>query len=96
MKFFKIIFWVLWRVWFYILMGLIIVVLFPLLEKELSELEYDYLKPNVNKVFVIENYKRGFYTKSLTSICFPRKSALWPFFKSHKAVIKGESRETNW
>lgn len=31
MKFFKIIFWVLWRVWFYILMGLIIVVLFPLL-----------------------------------------------------------------
>ncbi len=31
------------------------VVLFPLLEKELSELEYDYLKPNVNKVFVIEN-----------------------------------------
>lgn len=31
MKFFKIIFWVLWRVWFYILMGLIIVLLFPLL-----------------------------------------------------------------
>lgn len=35
------------------------VVLFPLLEKELSELEYDYLKPNVNKVFVIENYNNG-------------------------------------
>ncbi|HEX8577912.1 MAG TPA: DNA sulfur modification protein DndD [Flavobacterium sp.] len=35
------------------------VVLFPLLEKELSELEYDYLKPNVNKVFVIENYDNG-------------------------------------
>lgn len=31
MKFFKIIFWVLWRIWFYLLMGLIIVVLFPLL-----------------------------------------------------------------
>ena len=31
------------------------VVLFPLLEKELSELEYEYLKPNVNNVFVIEN-----------------------------------------
>lgn len=31
MKFFKIIFWVLWRIWFYILMGLIIVILFPLL-----------------------------------------------------------------
>ncbi|OWR13762.1 DNA sulfur modification protein DndD [Chryseobacterium sp. VAUSW3] len=35
------------------------VVLFPLLEKELSELEYEYLKPNVNKVFVIENYNGG-------------------------------------
>jgi DNA sulfur modification protein DndD len=35
------------------------VVLFPLLEKELSELEYEYLKPNVNKVFVIENRNDG-------------------------------------
>jgi DNA sulfur modification protein DndD len=35
------------------------VVLFPLLEKELSELEYEYLKPSVNKVFVIENNKEG-------------------------------------
>lgn len=35
------------------------VVLFPLLEKELSELEYDYLKPNVNRVFVIENNNNG-------------------------------------
>ncbi|MDQ6532107.1 AAA family ATPase [Flavobacterium sp. LHD-85] len=31
------------------------VVLFPLLEKELSEAEYQYLKPNVNKAFTIEN-----------------------------------------
>jgi DNA sulfur modification protein DndD len=31
------------------------VVLFPLLEKELSELEYEYLKPNINKVYLIEN-----------------------------------------
>lgn len=31
------------------------VVLFPLLEKELSEAEYNYLKPNVNKVYTIEN-----------------------------------------
>jgi DNA sulfur modification protein DndD len=35
------------------------VVLFPLLEKELSELEYDYLKPNVNKVYIIENKNNG-------------------------------------
>ncbi|MBH1960130.1 MAG: AAA family ATPase [Flavobacteriia bacterium] len=31
------------------------VVLFPLLEKELSEMEYSSLKPFVNKVFIIEN-----------------------------------------
>jgi DNA sulfur modification protein DndD len=42
------------------------VVLFPLLEKELSELEYDYLKPNVNKVFVIENNNNGSSFKSFT------------------------------
>lgn len=41
------------------------VVLFPLLEKELSELEYDYLKPNVNKVFVIESKNNGSCFKSL-------------------------------
>ena len=40
------------------------VVLFPLLEKELSELEYEYLRPNVNKVFVIENYNNGSSFKS--------------------------------
>ncbi|WP_445737279.1 DNA sulfur modification protein DndD [Mariniflexile sp.] len=40
------------------------VVLFPLLEKELSELEYNYLKPNVNKVFVIENHNNGSSFKS--------------------------------
>lgn len=40
------------------------VVLFPLLEKELSELEYEYLKPNVNKVFVIENHSKGSSFKS--------------------------------
>jgi DNA sulfur modification protein DndD len=42
------------------------VVLFPLLEKELSELEYDYLKPNVNKVFVIENHDNASSFKSFT------------------------------
>lgn len=31
MKFFKLIFWVLWRIWFYLLMGVIIILLFPLL-----------------------------------------------------------------
>lgn len=40
------------------------VVLFPLLEKELSELEYNYLKPNVNKVFVIENQNNSSSFKS--------------------------------
>ncbi|WP_282732437.1 hypothetical protein [Flavobacterium yafengii] len=40
------------------------VVLFPLLEKELSELEYEFLKPSVNKVFVIENNNEGSSFKS--------------------------------
>jgi DNA sulfur modification protein DndD len=40
------------------------VVLFPLLEKELSELEYEYLKPNVDKVFVIENQNNASSFKS--------------------------------
>lgn len=31
------------------------VVLFPLLEKELSEIEYEYLKPFLSKVYLIEN-----------------------------------------
>lgn len=31
------------------------VVLFPLLEKELSEIEFDYLQPNLNKAYLIEN-----------------------------------------
>lgn len=31
MRLFKVIFWVLWRVWFYVVMGAIIVILFPLL-----------------------------------------------------------------
>ncbi len=41
------------------------VVLFPLLEKELSELEYEFLKPSVNKVFIIENNKEGSTFKPL-------------------------------
>ncbi|WP_298148555.1 DNA sulfur modification protein DndD [Flavobacterium sp.] len=41
------------------------VVLFPLLEKELSELEFDYLKPNVSSVFVIENQSYGSCFKPL-------------------------------
>ena len=35
------------------------VVLFPLLEKELSESEYELLKPNLNKSFLIHNNHKG-------------------------------------
>ena len=35
------------------------VVLFPLLEKELSEIEYEILKPNLNKAFLIQNTNQG-------------------------------------
>ena len=41
------------------------VVLFPLLEKELSELEYNYLKPNVNKVYIIDNVNGSSAFKNL-------------------------------
>ena len=35
------------------------VVLFPLLEKELTETEYDLLKPNLSGVYLIENNNEG-------------------------------------
>jgi DNA sulfur modification protein DndD len=37
------------------------VVLFPLLEKELSETEYNYLKTNINQVYTIENDGNSFF-----------------------------------
>lgn len=40
------------------------VVLFPLLEKELSETEYEYLKPSLNKVYMIENIQGASSLKS--------------------------------
>ncbi|WP_295221312.1 AAA family ATPase [uncultured Chryseobacterium sp.] len=40
------------------------VVLFPLLEKELSEIEYEYLKPSLNKVYMIENIQGASSLKS--------------------------------
>ncbi|WP_282054535.1 DNA sulfur modification protein DndD [Maribacter luteus] len=41
------------------------VVLFPLLEKELSENEYELLKPNLNKTFLIHNEEGSSSLKSL-------------------------------
>jgi DNA sulfur modification protein DndD len=41
------------------------VVLFPLLEKELSEKEYSLLKPNLNKAFLIQNRKGSSSLKAL-------------------------------
>lgn len=43
------------------------VVLFPLLEKELSEIEYSYLQPNLNKVYLIENRDGASSLKSYKS-----------------------------
>jgi 1-acyl-sn-glycerol-3-phosphate acyltransferase len=42
MKGLKIIFWVLWRVWFYILMAIPILVMFPLVLSILTESGYPY------------------------------------------------------
>lgn len=41
------------------------VVLFPLLEKELSEIEYEYLKPHVNKAYQIENFQERSIFRSI-------------------------------
>ena len=54
------------------------VVLFPLLEKELSELEYELLKPNLNKSFLIHNNNKG------SEIISTRVNNLFREFKKEK------------
>lgn len=56
------------------------VVLFPLLEKELSEAEYELLKPNLNKAFLIHNTKNG------SEIISTRVNNLFKEFKKEKDV----------
>ncbi len=56
------------------------VVLFPLLEKELSEAEYELLKPNLNKVFLIHNTENG------SEIISTRVNNLFKEFKKEKDV----------
>ncbi len=56
------------------------VVLFPLLEKELSENEYELLKPNLNKAFLIKNEEGASSLKALPV------SKLFNEFKKEKDV----------
>ncbi|WP_159950917.1 DNA sulfur modification protein DndD [Polaribacter septentrionalilitoris] len=56
------------------------VVLFPLLEKELSEAEYELLKPNLNKAFLIHNTENG------SEIISTRVNNLFKEFKKEKDV----------
>lgn len=56
------------------------VVLFPLLEKELSEKEYELLKPNLNKAFLIKNNDGASSLKALSI------SKLFSEFKKEKDV----------
>ncbi|QYJ68791.1 DNA sulfur modification protein DndD [Flavobacterium litorale] len=56
------------------------VVLFPLLEKELSEAEYELLKPNLNKAFLIHNTDKG------SEIISTRVNNLFKEFKKEKDV----------
>jgi DNA sulfur modification protein DndD len=56
------------------------VVLFPLLEKELSEAEYELLKPNLNKAFLIHNTEKG------SEIISTRVNNLFKEFKKEKDV----------
>ncbi|MGJ8715667.1 MAG: AAA family ATPase [Maribacter stanieri] len=56
------------------------VVLFPLLEKELSEDEYELLKPNLNKAFLINNSSKG------SEINAASVNSLFKEFKKEKNV----------
>ncbi|CAM1341674.1 DNA sulfur modification protein DndD [Tenacibaculum aestuarii] len=56
------------------------VVLFPLLEKELSEVEYELLKPNLNKTFLIRNRNNS------SEITSTRVNNLFREFKKEKDV----------
>jgi DNA sulfur modification protein DndD len=56
------------------------VVLFPLLEKELTEAEYELLKPNLNKAFLIHNTENG------SEIISTRVNSLFKEFKKEKDV----------
>ena len=56
------------------------VVLFPLLEKELTEAEYELLKPNLNKAFLIHKLKMG------SEISSTRVNNLFKEFKKEKDV----------
>ncbi|WP_431472560.1 DNA sulfur modification protein DndD [Nonlabens sp. SCSIO 43208] len=56
------------------------VVLFPLLEKELSEIEYELLKPNLSKTFLIQN-KLGVSTLKALPV-----NSLFKEFKKEKDV----------
>lgn len=57
------------------------VVLFPLLEKELSEVEYSYLKPYLNKVYMIEN------AESSSSLKEYSKDQLFNEFRKDKNYV---------
>jgi 1-acyl-sn-glycerol-3-phosphate acyltransferase len=64
MRFFKIIFWIIWRVWFYIMMGLPIIIMFPLLfVASLKEKWYPYFFTLARIWAKSTLYTSGFYTK---------------------------------
>lgn len=63
MRFFKIIFWIIWRVWFYIMMGLPIIIMFPLLfVASLKEKWYPYFFTLARIWAKSTLYTSGFYT----------------------------------
>lgn len=63
MRFFKIIFWTIWRIWFYIMMGLPIIVMFPLLfVASLKEKWYPYFFTLARIWAKSTLYTSGFYT----------------------------------
>jgi 1-acyl-sn-glycerol-3-phosphate acyltransferase len=87
MKLFKIIFWVLWRIWFYVLMALPILIMFPLLVISiLKETWYPYFFKLARVWAKVILFGMGFYYKVETlEKIMPHKSYM--FIANHTSMM---------
>jgi 1-acyl-sn-glycerol-3-phosphate acyltransferase len=86
MKLFKIVFWVLWRIWFYIVMGVPIIIMFPLLFISiLKETWYPYFFKLARIWAKIILFGMGFYRKiEIKQEIIPHKSYM--FIANHTSM----------
>jgi 1-acyl-sn-glycerol-3-phosphate acyltransferase len=86
MKVFKIIFWLLWRVWFYVVMGVPIIIMFPLLFVSiLKETWYPYFFKLARIWAKIILFGMGFYRKTvIQQEIVPHKSYM--FIANHTSM----------